>query len=332
MKKYNVLVLTDHSNHSRENSLYALVSKLQDHSLTFKVDIATRANKVNLDFFESKSNAKLFVNHVGQDFTFTDDGAFFSKDIIVADLKSYDLVWLRMPPPLRKTFLDYLDHVFNGQIVINNPSGIFETGSKEFLINFKDYCPPMKICKTKDDIIEFKNRFPVVLKPYREYGGKGIVKIAGEDVWSGKYKMNFDHFLKALKEDEIEYLGVKYLQNVTDGDKRIIVVNGEIMGASLRLPPEDSWICNVAMGGSSHIAEVDDNEREIVEAINPILSKMGIVMYGLDTLVGDDGKRVLSEINTTSIGGLPQIAKLRKEPLVEEAVDLIWSYFNSLKK
>jgi len=81
------------------------------------------------------------------------------------------------------------------------------------------------------------------------------------------------------------------------------------------------------MGGSSNLAEVEAEERRIVEAINPILSKMGIVMYGLDTLVGDDGKRVLSEINTTSIGGLPQIAALKKLPLVEEAIDLIWSYF-----
>ena len=64
----------------------------------------------------------------------------------------------------------------------------------------------------------------------------------------------------------------------------------------------------------------------IIEKIDPILAKMDIVMYGVDTLVGDDGRRVLSEINTTSIGGLPQIAQMEGKPLVKQATDLIWAY------
>ena len=98
------------------------------------------------------------------------------------------------------------------------------------------------------------------------------------------------------------------------------------MGASLRLPKEGSWICNVAMGGKDQFAEVDQDEKKIVEGINPTLSKMGIVMYGIDTLVDDNGKRILSEINTTSIGGLPQIAEQTGRPLVKKAVVLIWQY------
>lgn len=119
---------------------------------------------------------------------------------------------------------------------------------------------------------------------------------------------------------------------MTKGDKRVIVVGGKILGASLRLPAKDSWICNVAMGGSSNHAVADAEEITMVEKINPTLQKMGIVMYGVDTLVGDDGKRILSELNTTSIGGLPQIAALMGQPLVEEAVELIWAYILNLKK
>ena len=114
---------------------------------------------------------------------------------------------------------------------------------------------------------------------------------------------------------------MKYLKNVKQGDKRIVVVNGEILGASLRLPAENSWLCNVAMGGSSNVAQVEKEEEEIIQLINPTLSDKGIVMYGVDTLVSDDGKRVLSEINTTSIGGLPQIAAMNNLPLVEQAID-----------
>ncbi len=191
----------------------------------------------------------------------------------------------------------------------------------------------MRICTSLENITAFKEQFPIVLKPFREYGGKGIVRIDGNKVWDGKTQLTFEDFKSKLESQPIEYLAVKFLKNVTKGDKRIVAVNGKIMGASLRLPPENSWLCNVAMGGSSNLTEVDDDEIEIIKTLNPVLSKMGIVMYGVDTLVGDHGKRVLSEINTTSIGGLPQIAKLTGKPLVKEATDLIWNYVaKNLKK
>jgi len=82
------------------------------------------------------------------------------------------------------------------------------------------------------------------------------------------------------------------------------------------------------LGGTSNAAEIEPEEEEIVKLVDPVLSKLGIVMYGVDTLVGDDGKRVLSEINTTSIGGLPQIAAMRNEPLLEKAIELILKYCN----
>lgn len=327
MKQFNVLVLTDHTNHSKENSLYSLVNAMLKHELTSKIDIASRANKENQSFFNHVKNANLYVSQTTEHFKFTEDGNFLSEALKLANLKDYDLIWLRMPPPLSKPFLDFLEQTFKGQFVINNPNGIHLTGTKAFLENFQEFCPPIKICKTKEDIIEFKNRFPIVLKPMREYGGKGIVKIDGDVVWSGDNKTTFQDFINQFDNNSLPFLGVKFLKNVTEGDKRVVVVNGKIMGASLRLPAKDSWLCNVAMGGTSSLAEVDEEERLIVAAINPVLSKMGIVMYGLDTLVGDDGKRVLSEINTTSIGGLPQIATQLNLPLVENAIDLIWSYF-----
>ena len=231
-----------------------------------------------------------------------------------------------MPPPLSPEFLGYLKRELSDQLFINDPAGIFTTGSKEFLMNFPSLCPPMKICRSLEDIAAFKNQFPIVLKPFREYGGKGIVKIDGNRVWEGKTEMGFGRFAEKIKQADMEYLGVKYLKNVGQGDKRIIVAKGKIMGASLRLPPVGSWICNVAMGGKGQLAAVDEDEIKIVKRINPALMEMGIVMYGMDTLVGDDGKRVLSEINTTSIGGLPQIAQQVGRPLVKEAADLIWQY------
>ena len=331
MKK-KVLILTDHSNHSSENSLYELAVKMLAHKETDSIDIASRAIEINSEFFRGSDSAVLYATSINTDFSFNKDNHPLSKNFSQVDISTYDLVWLRLPPPLSKEVLAYFSSKLSNAIVINEPSSIYETGSKKFLVNFPSICPPMKICSSLEDIIEFKVLFPIVLKPFNEYGGRGIVKIEGDLVNSGNHSISFNDFSRTYESNPIEYLAVKYLKNVKQGDKRIIVVNGEILGASLRLPADNSWLCNVAMGGSSNITKVEKEEEEIIQLINPTLSDKGIVMYGVDTLVSDDGKRVLSEINTTSIGGLPQIAAMNNLPLVEQAIDLIWEFYNDKKK
>lgn len=328
MKQKKVLILTDHKNHSSENSLYDLSVKMLQNENTASLDIASRANAVNQDFFEGNHDAQLFATPINSDFAFSENDHPLSKNFRTIEVKNYDLVWLRMPPPLSENFLNFIANTFSKSVIINHPKAIFQTGSKAFLLNFEEVCPSLKICQSLADIVAFKAQFPMVLKPFREYGGKGIVKIDGSDVFVGKEKISFETFKTNYVKNPTDYLAVKYLKNVNQGDKRIIVVNGEILGASLRLPAPDSWLCNVAMGGSSHMTEVTKAEKEIIRLINPKLTQLGIVMYGVDTLVGDDGHRVLSEINTTSIGGLPQIAALKKQPLVEKAIQLIWSYYH----
>lgn len=326
MQRYKILVLTDHRKHSKENSLYDLVHSMNHHQRCAQLDIATRGDQLNDLFFKEHILKSLFVVKGDDDFAFHEDGRAFKKHLRKENLNTYDVVWLRMPPPLSKEFLNFLKKQFPQILFINDPDGIYKTGSKEFLINFPELCPPMQICRSIEDIINFKNRFPIVLKPFRDYGGKGIIRIDGDQVWEGNKQSTFTELVDKLSLSEIEYLGVKFLKNVSKGDKRIVVVDGKIMGASLRLPAKDSWICNVSMGGSSNHSEVVAEEIKIVESVNPKLSEMGIVMYGIDTLMGDDGLRILSEINTTSIGGLPQIGQMTGRPLVKEAVDLIWSY------
>lgn len=325
--KRKVLILTDHKNHSSENSLYELSIKLLNHEKTESVDIVSRNSLKNEAFFSCHSRSKLWATRINKNFAYSKENHPLAKADQPIDKNSYDLVWLRLPPPLGDKILDFVSQEFSDSVIINNPKSINETGSKNFLINFPTICPPMKICSSIDEINEFRMQFPIVLKPFNEYGGKGIAKIEGEQVSMGNNTFSFSEFEEKYKDNPIDYLGVKYLKNVKQGDKRIIVVNGQILGASLRLPAENSWLCNVSMGGSSNMAEVDPEEEEIVSIVNPVLSKLGIVMYGIDTLVNDEGKRVLSEINTTSIGGLPQIAAMKEKPLVEKAIELIWDYY-----
>jgi len=326
MKKLKILVLTDHSGHSKENSIYAMIPAMLKHPQVEQIDVATRGDVLNRFFFQGHIPKSLFVTKATETFAFSPKGDTFKKNLRREFLREYDAVWLRLPPPLAPDFLFFLKTVFSGKIIVNDPFGIYETGSKEFLMKFEEFCPPMKVCKSIEDIVNFKSQFPIVLKPFREYGGRGLVRIDGHQVWEGSEKTDFLDFIEKIKDEEIEYLGVKFLKNVSKGDKRIVVVNGEIIGASLRLPAKDSWLCNVAQGGRSVSAEVDDREREIVERVNPLLSNLGIAMYGIDTLVGDDGQRILSELNTTSIGGVPQMAQLTGLPLVEKTVDRIMDF------
>ncbi len=325
-RTFKLLVLTDHQHHSRENSLYALVRMMQQADFCSQIDVATRHLTINDYFFKDQNTDQLYACPATEFFSFHPDGKELKSNLLRVSVKEYDAIWLRLPPPLSKEFLDFLSASFPQQIIINDPNGIYKAGSKEFLLNFSTCCPPMKVCRSIDDIIEFKHQFPIVLKPFREYGGKGILKIDGDTVWEGNQSFSFASFKEQIANQKIEFLGVQFLKNVSQGDKRIIVVNGEILGASLRLPAENSWLCNVAMGGHSILSKVDEAERAIVQQIHPILTEMGILMYGVDTLMGNEGKRVLSEINTTSIGGLPQIAEQTGKPLVKRTIQLIGEY------
>lgn len=327
MKNYQLLVLTDHSGHSQENSLYSLLPAFKQQSNCKAVFVATRAEERNADFFNQQANAKIWASSVEADFAFSTTGIHFKKNLQAINLSEIDFVLLRLPPPLSKGFLDFLEQFFHQQSIINQPSGIYETGSKAFLMNFQTFCPPMRLCHTKQDILKASREFPIVLKPFRDYGGRGIVKIEGTKVSKGKEQVSLTDFLNSLPNDRLNYLAVKFLKNVSEGDKRIIVVDGEILGASLRLPAKDSWLCNVAMGGSSTEADVTKAEKKMIEGIHPVLSEKGIVMYGVDTLMNDEGKRVLSEINTTSIGGLKQATPTTNEPLIQRATTLLWQRF-----
>lgn len=187
----------------------------------------------------------------------------------------------------------------------------------------------MQACHSLAAIEAFKERFPIVLKPLRNYGGQGLVKIDGQRAWIGKEETTYAAFKQQLaqqQEHDIAYLGVKYLKKVDQGDKRIVVVDGQIMGASLRRPAPGEWLCNIAMGGRAETASVEEAERQILARVNPLLAEKGILMYGIDTLVGDDGQRCLSELNTTSIGGLEQMAKHQGFQIIEQAATLIWQY------
>jgi glutathione synthase len=283
--------------------MYGVVRALVQHPGVSAVEVASRARPQNKKFFQGSFQGEIQVIRGSKDFFFPRDKQFEEKEF-TSHLDSYDAILLRLPRPIPQAFFAMLKTHFPENRIVNRPSGIEITSSKAFLLTFERFVVPMGLIQSPEDLISFKKQFPMVLKPLRDYGGRGLVKIEGDKASIDGKEVAWKDFFERYDKTPQPYLGMKFLKNVDKGDKRIVVAGGEILTASLRLPSEGSWLCNVAQGGTSQNSKPDQREREIVDYIDPILRKEGIFMYGLDTLVDDDGQRVISEVNTLSPGGI----------------------------
>jgi len=327
MRKYRFIALTDHSAHSGENSIYAILSELAAHPRTESVELVSRGLAANSDFFEGDMNSSVQAYIVTPDFSFDDSGKQYNASHKL-DWNDCDVILMRLPRPIPDHFLDNLSSSFRHKLIVNDPRGILETSNKSFLLNFQGLCPPVKLCRSIEDIQEFASQFDLVLKPLKEYGGKGILKVENERIHDGEEFYDADDYLADL-ESYIKnegYIAMKFLENVSLGDKRLLVVDGEILASSLRLPAKDSWLCNVSQGGQSVSSEPDSDEIELVDKIHPVLKQAGVMIYGVDTLVGDDGRRLLSEINTMSIGGFKQAQEQSGKPIISTMLNKIFKY------
>ncbi|MBT8233447.1 MAG: hypothetical protein HKO66_16070 [Saprospiraceae bacterium] len=328
MKKYRVLCLTDHDKHSKENSIYAIASAMAIHPQCKEIVVASRSADINSSFFYHNNFEKICGLTVGSDFNYDDAKKDLHEKTHEVKPSDFDIIFLRIPRPITDDFLNALELKFNSKCFVNKPSGIITCSSKAVLLNFQDVCPPIKLCHSINEIMAFSETQDIVLKPLREYGGKGIVRIKNKVVNDGNQNVDIQEYLTGIESTITQdgLLAMKYLENVSQGDKRLIVVGGKVLASSLRLPSEDSWLCNVALGGTSVSAEADKDELEIIERINPFLNKEGILIYGVDTLVDDSGKRTLSEINALSIGGFPQAQKQTGQPIIKMTIDKIFNY------
>ena len=326
------LALTDHGGHSVQNSLYSLMRTLAADGRATRVYVASRSDARNAAFFRGDAVGAIYALPVTADFRFDPTGAQFLRSENQINPSAVDVVLLRLPRPIPAGFFAALrEWIGPDKPIINDPVGIERTSSKAFLLNFPECCPPMRLVRSAAEVRAYAARFPIVLKPLREYGGKGIVQIRDERVLTGGEALGLDAYLKTIEKQLTEegFLAMQYLERVNEGDKRILVVNGRILAASLRLPAAGGWLCNVAQGGSSHGSDVTPAEERIVATIAPALREVGIVFYGVDTLMGNDGERVLSEINTLSVGGFPQAEAQTGRPILQQAIDGIFDYLSS---
>lgn len=327
--KHHLLVVTDHLTHSAANSLYELVTALRNDPRDNDIWVCSRGIAENAGFFEGKRVNTILASPVTSNFVFHPDGTYIQETAEPLALSQIDSILVRMPQPLDKNFLLSLEPIVPAGRIINDPAGTIETSSKEFLTTVSHLCPSIQMCYSLEEAIDLSHQFEIVLKPLYSYGGRGILRLSPSYFWLGAVRFRAEEMFELMPADYFPMLAMRYLHNVSLGDKRIIIVNKQIIGSALRIPPADSWICNVAQGGHAVLSQPDEAELKIERELTPLLYEKGVIMYGFDTLVDDNGLRVLSEINTLSIGGMGPIEEMSGKPILKQAAALLWDYLDS---
>jgi glutathione synthase len=222
---------------------------------------------------------------------------------VQAHLKSFDVVLLRQDPPFDLAYITsthLLERIHPQTLVVNDPASVRNAPEKLFVMNFTDLMPPTLISRDVNEINAFRAAHgAVVMKPLHGHGGAAVFRILPEDMNFGSL---FDMFSVTFREP---WVIQRFLPEVSAGDKRIILVDGEFGGAVNRVPAENDLRSNMVRGGAARETELSDREREIIARIGPELRQRGLLFVGIDVIHGH-----LTEINVTSPTGIRAIARL----------------------
>ena len=216
------------------------------------------------------------------------------------ELTEFDVVLMRQDPPFDMHYIDatfFLEAIHPTTLVVNNPAEVRSAPEKIFVTRFPGLQPPTLITWDREAIRDFRARHgDIVLKPLNGKGGSGVTRHLADDP-------NLSALLEIHAELGREPVIVqKFLPSVTKGDKRILLVDGEPVGAINRVPAKGQIRSNLAVGGEAQPVELSARDREICAAIGPELKARGLIFVGID-VIGD----YLTEINVTSPTGAQQL-------------------------
>ena len=219
------------------------------------------------------------------------------------DLGSFDVVLLRQDPPFDLAYIStthMLDRIHPKTLVVNDPSHVRNAPEKVFVTEFPELMPPTLITRDLDAIKAFRAEHEdIVMKPLYGLGGQAVFRLARDDLNFGSL---YDLFANMFREP---WVVQKFLPAVKDGDKRIILVDGEYAGAVNRVPAPDDLRSNMVRGGVPKATELSAREREICARLGPALRERGLLFVGIDVIDG-----FLTEINVTSPTGIRVIKNL----------------------
>jgi glutathione synthase len=241
-----------------------------------------------------------------QPFTLLDDTAVALEEV--------DVVWLRTDPPFDRRYLYttlLLDFLPESTRVVNRPQGVRDWNEKLAALVFPQFTPPTLVSNNAVEIAAFADGFErITVKPVDGYGGKGILfHRRGDDV-SG---------LQTATRDGAHWvIAQAYLPAARQGDKRILLLQGEPLGAILRLHAEGEELNNLDQGGSANPSSLTRREMEICRAFGPELIRRGLFFVGID-VIGD----MLIEVNVTSPTGLQEMSRFNDEPLHHRIIEAL---------
>lgn len=244
----------------------------------------------------------------------------------------FDLAFCRTLKPFPAGYLERLAERASSLRFLNHPAGIRRQLEPSFLLEAAgEFLPPSLITADEGLACRFQARHgAIVAKRVNSSGGRGVYRIAPladgamhmDNIVEGERDFGgFSDLFAALSSGGTEpLLLMRFLPRVVEGDKRIVVVDGEIYGAYLRTSPRGHWVQNVAAGSQSRLAEVNDTDRRVVDATSGHYRGHGIHILGYDLLTDDDGQARVSEINAGNIGGLFRLETLGVTGITERFV------------
>ncbi len=232
------------------------------------------------------------------------------------DLEKMNAIFIRQDPPFDLNYISntYLLDQLKKPLIFNNPKEIRNFPEKHIMMNFPELTPPTLISSDVDAIINFiKKNKEVIIKPAYGNGGLGIQKINNNNSNLNKLLRNY-----IKKFSNCPIIIQRFLKNFKKGDKRIILINGDIAGAVLRVPRVNSIKANFHAGGTAVKTNISKKEIYICKKIRPFLLKKGLFFAGIDVIDG-----YLTEINITSPTGIQEINRLNNSNIEKDIIDFV---------
>ncbi len=220
----------------------------------------------------------------------------------VVDLAEFDVVWLRQDPPFDMFYITtthLLDRLTPNTLVVNDPFWVRNYPEKLLILDFPDLIPPTAIARDLDTIREFKAQHgDVILKPLYGNGGAGVFFLPEGD----KNLSSLHELFTGFSREPL--IVQKYLPEIKQGDKRVILVDGEPVGAINRLPAKGETRSNMHVGGRPEKVAMTERDLEICATIGPLLKEKGQLFVGIDVI-----GTYLTEINVTSPTGIQELER-----------------------
>ncbi len=242
----------------------------------------------------------------------------------VIDLATMDVVLMRQDPPFDMAYITathLLEHIHPHTLVVNDPVHVRNAPEKLFVTHFAEVMPPTLITTDAEQVHAFRAEHKdIIIKPLFGNGGAGVFHLGPDDE-------NVNTLLEMFTELSREPVIIqRYLPEVRKGDKRIILIDGEPVGALNRVPPPGEARSNMHVGGRPEKASLTVREREICDAIGPALREHGLIFVGID-VIGD----YLTEINVTSPTGLQEVNRFDGVTLEVHILEVIEKRYSEVR-